>query len=243
VKKFAVIALSLGLLGALPTVQATPVSVDAGTFTFTYDDSFLAGSTFSTNGGLFTFSNLLYAAVAASPDVPVAAAGDNFNGWNGGIYPIVLTPKAGYQITGLTESASGAYLAVGGEGSAGVGGGFISNWLLLDGVYSLGQNVQGAGVMVTAGQVDSKPSFTVGGSLDFAQVMAAQNLQPGSVVLSSIDFSIYAAADGQGAAAGGWIKQYQLGITTAAVPEPETLGLLLAGLGVVGFKLGRRKQR
>jgi hypothetical protein len=247
VKKFAVIALSLGFMGVLPAAQATPVTVDAGTFTLTYDSSYLAGSSFSFDGGVFSFTGALANVSASAAGTPESYAGGSFNGWNGGVYPILLTPKAGYQIAGVAEAVSGIYSidggVAGGSGGAVVLGGFVSNWLLLDGVYTLGQNVQGNMFTALAGQVQGESAFKVGGAVDFSAAMSSLKLSPGAVVLSSIDFSFGALASGAGASASGTAEQYQLSVKTSMVPEPESLGLLLAGLGVVGFKLSRRQQR
>jgi hypothetical protein len=241
VKKFAVIALSLGLIGALPVAHAAVQTVDAGTFTLTYDDTFLAGSTFSSSGGSFTFSGALAALAAGAPYEATAVAYAGFNGWNGGVYPIVLTPKDGYVIAGVAESVAGAFSIVGGEGQAGVEGGFMSDWKLLNGVENLGVNMRGTQASVGAGESLVNVPFTVGGDLDFAPVMAALQLSPGAVVLSSIDFAFGLSASGLGASATGTVMQYQLDVKTAMVPEPESLGLALVGLCMAGFKLGRRK--
>ena len=233
-------------MGVLPAAQATPVTVDAGTFTLTYDDSFLAGTSFSLVGSVFSFSGALASVSASASGTSESYAGGSFNGWNGGVYPIVLTPKAGYQIAGVAESVSGTYSidggVAGGDGAAVVLGGFVSNWVLLDGVYTLGQNVKGTMVTALAGQTEVDAKFNVGGDVDFTAAIGALKLSPGAVVLSSIDFSFGALASGTGASASGTAEQYQLSVKTSMVPEPELLGLLLAGLGVVGLKLSRRQQ-
>jgi hypothetical protein len=245
VKKIAVAVLSLGLLGALPSAQAAAVSVDAGTFTFTYDDSFLAGSSFSSVGGVFTFSGLGYEAVALGDVVPMASSGGSFDGYFGNPAPILITPKAGYQITGLTESIAGRYLAAAGteQGNmAGAAGSAVSYWVYQNGVTPLGMNVVSQSGFVSAGDAQVGGTYSASGSLNFLPVIAAEHLAPGTIMLSATDIRASALAYGAGSGAAATVNQYQIGVQTAAVPEPETVALILAGLGVVGLRLGRRNQ-
>jgi hypothetical protein len=51
--------------------------------------------------------------------------------------------------------------------------------------------------------------------------------------------SYYYVVSGIGTGASGGF--YALASSVSAVPEPETLALMLAGLGIVGFKASRRK--
>ena len=245
-KKFAVAVLSLGLLGALPAAQAATVSVDAGTYTFSYDDSFLAGSSFSSLGNTFTFSNLGYLTGALGGISEVGVAGSSTNGYLNVGYPITITAKAGYQITGLTESVSGNYLAGAGAASdayAGVSGSLVSRWVYADGVVPLGQNTPSQAGYLVSGQ-SLFGSYTASGSLDFTPVIASEHLAAGgSIVLSSLDLQAFAVAHGAGSTAAVTLDKYRIGVQTTAVPEPETLALVLAGLGVVGLKTGRRNKR
>ena len=59
-KNVVIAALSAGLLGVLPAAQAASVSIDAGNYVLSYEDTFLTGATVSTSGGDVTFSNLSY---------------------------------------------------------------------------------------------------------------------------------------------------------------------------------------
>lgn len=244
-KKFAVALLSLGLLGALPAAQAASVTVDAGTYTFSYDDSFLAGSSFSSSGNTFTFSNLGYLASALGGVVDMNTSGGTFDSYNKP-FPIVITPKAGYQITGLSELVSGRYTAAAGSdagSAAGASGGLVSYWVYANGVTPLGQNTPNQVAFVTDGQNPIGGAYTASGTLDFTPVIASEHLAPGAVVLSALDLRATALAFGAGSGADASLNVYQIGVQTAAVPEPEVLALVLAGLGVVGLRMGRRSQR
>jgi hypothetical protein len=246
VKKIAVAVLSLSLLGALPSAQAAAVSVDAGTFTFTYDDSFLAGSSFSSAGGVFTFSGLNYLAAALGNVVPLSSSGGTFDGYFGKPAPILITPKAGYQIIGLTESVSGYYVAASGPDQssfAGAAGSVGSYWVYQNGVTPLDSKPASQGGFASAqGPTQIGGAYTASVSQNFLPTIASEHLAPGAIMLSATELRATAVAYGTGSGAVASLNQYQIGVQTAAVPEPEVLALVLAGLGVVGLRLGRRNQ-
>ncbi len=246
-KKFAVAALSLGLLSVLPAAQAATVSVDAGNYVFSYDDSFLTGSIFSAGSNVFTFAGLSYVASApGSSELTVAS----FDGYAGKPYPVVITPKAGYQIVGVTESIFGQAQATAGAGQgavAGVGAGLVSRWVLREGVFPLGQNTPfDVAAVALAGGPTVSGNYAVSGSLDFGPAISADNLAPGAVVLSALDLVLNTSASGVGSSAAGSLNTYQIGVRavpTAPVPEPQSVALLLAGLGFLGYRMASRKAR
>ncbi len=234
---------ALGLIGALSMAQAAPVTIDAGNFELTYQDELLAGLSVSYAGGVFSITG---------PGLPVYASGDaapsigelTANSYSG-IFPILLTPKAGYQISGLTESVLGSYSATVGQGEgsmAVVSAGLVSRWVHVDGLEGLSQNDPSVlAAWLNAGDGSVSGSFSASGSLDFA----ALNLAPGTVGLSDLSVFIGAMTVGGGSQASGLLTSYQIGVSvTPAIPEPEALAMLLAGLGVVGFALrGRAAKR
>lgn len=245
-KKFAVAALSLALLSVLPAAQAATVSVDAGNYVFSYDDSFLTGSIFASGGNVFTFAGLSYLASTPGNELSVAS----FDGYAGKPYPIVITPKAGYQIVGVTEAIFGQASATAGAGEgavAGVSAGLVSRWVLREGVFPLGQNTPfDVAAVAVAGGPTVSGNYAVSGSLDFGPAISADNLAPGAVVLSALDLVVNTAVSGVGGSATGSLIAYQIGVRaapTAPVPEPQSVALLLAGLGFLGYKLATRKGR
>lgn len=247
--KFAVALLSLGLLGALPAAHAAPVSVDAGTFVFSYDDSFMAGATFSYDAGVFRFSGLDYVAKAygGSVDTEAALSMGSFNSYEGRPFPISIVAKAGYQVTGLTETVLGSYSLQAGQGEDSVAGasiGLVSRWLYADGVVPLGQNTPfNISPVLSNGQGPVSGAFQASGALDFSSVIASEHLTPGTVVLSSLDVLAGTGAHNEGSSAIASMSQYQIGVVVSPVPEPESLGMLIAGLGLVGVMAGRRNNK
>lgn len=236
-KKFAVVALSLGLLGALPVAQAAAVSVDGGSFVLSYEDTFLPGSAVSVNAGVVTFSGLAYEALAVGGLFEVNGFYASFNGYAGQPYPIVITPKAGFDIASVTESIGGAFRASAGQpvGQAGAMTGLVSRWVTLNGADLQGQNTPSQLLAnLSAGQ-SAGDAYSVSGSLNIGA--------SGAIALSSLELLGGVGATGQGSVAYLALNQYQIGVRTAtAVPEPEVLAMVLAGFGVVGLKLRRSKQ-
>jgi len=125
---------------------------------------------------------------------------------------------------------------------AGASGSLVSYWVYQNGGTPLGQNVASQVGYLSAGQPQTGGAYTASASLNFLPVIASENLAPGTIILSSTDLRANAVAFGSGSVAGASLNQYQIGVQTAAVPEPETVALVLAGLGVVALKLGRRNK-
>lgn len=248
-KPVALALLSLSALAATPVVQAAPVNVDAGQYVITYDDAFLTGATVSFSSGLLRFDGLMVDATVNfwSGGEPVANY-IAFNSYEGRPFPLVLTPKAGFQISGLTETVTGLY-ALSGSGAAGqqewgplAGIGAASYWLHQPSMNMLGLNVSVDGPRTLQDGVVAGGGELLGsGSLDVLAEMQTQGLAPGAIALSAIELGAVAFAPAEGSAAHVRLTGYQLGVQVTAVPEPEVLGLMLAGLGVVGVSMARRR--
>ncbi len=235
-KKFAVAALVLGVSSLMSVAHAAPVTVDAATYTLTYDNSFLAGvPTVGVVGDAVTFSGAT--AVAASPLLgSPSIASYSIDSYEGRPFPIILTAKAGFKITGLTETVSGLYnvgVSPTAAGSAMSGAGFQSFWVAND-------VVQGNSGNQLLGSVssDTQP-FTSSGAYDVSGALALAS-SADKVNLSATGFMIFANTTGS-ALAQTTLSSYKLNVQTAAVPEPEMFGLMLAGLGVAAFSLRRHR--
>lgn len=235
-KKFAIAVLSLGLLGALPTAQAAAVTVDAGNYLLSYEDTFLPGATVSVSGGVVTFGGLNYNTSAVGGSVEVNGTIGSFDSYGSNPFPIVITAKAGYVFSGLVESVSGEHRATAGEAQdaqAGISAGLVSRWVTVEGVEPLGQNTPYTVIPVGPGQ-SSSGAFIASGALTFASA--------GPIGLSAIDLMAAAGATGQGSSASVSVNQYKIGAQVTAVPEPEVIALVLAGLGVVGYRTRRHER-
>lgn len=233
-KKFAVAALMLGVSSLMSVAQAAPVTVDAATYTLTYDDSFLSGSpTVGVAGDAVTFGGAT--AVAASPLLGSPSfVSYGIDSYNGKPFPIILTAKSGFKITGLTETVSGLYNAAVSPTAAGTamsGAGFQSFWVANDVVQGNSGNKLLANLSSDAQPFSSTGAYDVTGALSLASSASKVNL-------SATGFMIFANASGTGLAQ-TTLSSYKLNVQTSAVPEPEMLGLVLAGLGVAAFSLRR----
>ncbi|MBI5925767.1 MAG: PEP-CTERM sorting domain-containing protein [Aquabacterium sp.] len=235
-KKFAVAALMLAVSSSMSVANAAPVTVDAATYTLTYDNSFLAGvPSVGVVGDAVTFGGA--SAVAASPllGTPSVAA-YAIDSYNGNPFPIIVTAKAGYKITGLTETVSGLYNAFVSPTAAGTamsGAGFQSFWVANDVV----QGNSGSQLLANV-SADAQP-FSASGAYDVSGTLALAS-SASTVNMSATGFMIFADATGSGLAQTS-LSSYKLNVQTAAVPEPEMLGLMLAGLGVAVFSLRRHR--
>ncbi|HEX5371640.1 MAG TPA: PEP-CTERM sorting domain-containing protein [Aquabacterium sp.] len=235
-KKFAVAALMLGVSSVMSVANAAPVTVDAATYTLTYDDSFLAGSpSVGVAGDAVTFAGAT--AVTTSPLLGTPSiASYGIDSYNGNPFPIILTAKAGFKITGLTETISGLYNASVSPTAAGTamsGAGFQSFWVANDVVQGNSGNQLLANLSSDTQPFSSTGAYDVSGSLALASSASKVNL-------SATGFMIFSNATGA-ALAQTTLSSYKLNVQTSAVPEPEMFGLMLAGLGVAAFSLRRHR--
>ena len=228
-KKFATTALSLLMLGVVSLAHAVPVVVDAGTYTLTYDSSFLAiAPTVAVSGDAITFSDANAGLFVNGDEEQSLVA--YLDSYDGNPFPILLSAKSGYIITGLTETLSGQFKFGVNNGSAHAGAGVMSFW----GAGGVLKTNSGFVLLadINAGHVGG--SYDAFGSMTF--YTPTQN-----AALSAITLSMSAQTSGDGT---GHITadSYRLNVQTTAVPEPELLTLLLAGMGVVGFRVNRNRK-
>jgi hypothetical protein len=217
--------------------NAVPVTIDAGTYLLTYDDSFMPTVTVGAGGGV-TFSGASLLASDAGDATPTSYAVASLDSYGSNPILITVTAKAGYTITGLTESILGNYT----DSNNGVSGyavssaAFSSFWLTSSDVQWNNAGTVVGMAQALSGKQTVSGTYTVSGALDLAG--ATSLLQ-----LSAI--SLMASADAVGGSyATTSLSSYLLNVQTSAtsvVPEPESLGLVFAGLGIVGLQLARRR--
>ncbi len=234
-KKFSAIALVLGMSSVMSAVNAAPVTVSAATYTLTYDDSFLSGvPALAIVGDAVTFSGAT--AVASSPllGAPSVTA-YAIDSYDGKPFPIMLAAKAGFSITGLTETISGLYnasVSSTATGNAQSGASFQSYWV----ANNVVQGNSGSQLLANLSS-DTQPSSATG-SYDASGVLALASASD-KVNLSATGLTIFADASGSGLAQ-TTLSSYKLNVQTAAVPEPETLSLAMVGLGIALFSIRRQ---
>lgn len=215
------------LLAASPLAQAATQSVDFGPATLTYDDATdfggLSGSSSSSWGWGFEWTVPNTAQVSSFGPLQTLAVQ---------LPSFTLTANAGYTLTGVLSGFLGnlAYTEVGGATTGilayadiSVNGGPAVSWN-----GGLPWTLTGGGAGFNLGYFAGTLSQTLG---DYQSV----TISNASIVLSATGGSFSAiSANPQ--------NKLKIEFQAAAVPEPETYALLLAGLGVVGF-LARRRQR
>lgn len=207
----------------------------------------------------FTMTKIAAAAALAFASTGALAAADNFTGGNFTMYDSTGAVAGNFNdITGFVDTASMTWLV---DGSTAFFGG---QWTASGGtLYSAGTytvNVNGDGADAPAGS--ENVTFTVGagqmgGNINFAwgptkgiDVFNVWNITPGTTagtynwVSTDIDGN---GTPGLGMADGpfpGFEANFNFtnmtAATTAPIPEASTYGMMLAGLGLVGFAVRRR---
>jgi hypothetical protein len=210
-------------------------SVDAGNYTFSYDDSFwglASGTVFGQSGNTFTFSQLGYSASATG-----LRRGENaseFADWaNGGA--LSIQAKSGYQIQSIVSGAVGSIATTMG-GSAGayasVEANTFSQWNNSEGFSSdttIFSEKTGSGSLGAA-----NGSYQVSGITHFGGVQRAD--------LTYYQTSGSATVAGLGSSASATHDGAYFTVQVSAVPEPDTSAMFLAGLGVIGLLVRRRSR-
>jgi hypothetical protein len=228
-KSLLVLAFAAAFTGS---ASAAVQSVDAGNYTFTYDDSFWGiseGTVFGQSGNTFTFSNLGYSALMAGQ--PSGERSTDFSDW-AYVGAVSVQAKSGYQIQSIISgavgqiattvgSADGAYAYAAGDtftqwNSSGSIFSDTSVYSEKDGSVSLGMN----------------GSYNVSGSANLGGVRQADltYFQTGGwVAVAGINSSASISHDAT-----------YFTVQVSAVPEPDSYAMLLAGLGVIGALVRRR---
>ncbi len=234
------IACTLGLAGWMSQAQAATTTIDAGSVYFQVDSAFLPGISYSASSGQLTFNLTGYTATSGVLSEVVYDPST----YTGTQLPITIIAKQGYVITGLNESISGHFSAQSGteDNASAINTALLmSNWVQRD--------AQGAFVRTDLMGIDFQEvlHLTNGQSASGIQTMA-HTLNTGvlpqtdSLALGGLMFGVGAFAQGNGSLASSSLNAFSVNVQTAAVPEPGSVALVLAGLGVVLMVSRRRIQ-
>lgn len=218
------------------SASAGTQTVDAGSYTFSYDDSFWAGAV-SKVGNVFTFANLADQGYSA-----------NTRGTNIGSYAsfgdysyagVVVKAKAGNQISSIDTSFAGtltytlpnkpdAYVSY--DAYAG------TSWKTNKG--DTDRNSSGS----TSGTLRYDTSPVGSGQIGISATDAQNGLFLAGTTIATGEF--YAVASVSAYKTGTKIDltydTVSFAVAVTAVPEPESYAMLLAGLGLMGFVARRR---
>jgi hypothetical protein len=155
---------------------------------------------------------------------------------------------ASLALNGVTSIAAGAsVIFMESTGGAGIPN-FIANWFGANPAPAVGY-YSGSGIGLGTGG-DAVNIYDVAGVLQANVTFGASPTGPtfatfnNAAGLNNTAISLLSAvgADGAFVAAGNAVEIGSPGLITAAVPEPETYALMLAGLGLIGAFARKRRQ-
>ncbi|NTV69981.1 MAG: PEP-CTERM sorting domain-containing protein [Azonexaceae bacterium] len=214
----ALIATALISTSALAATQ----TLDAGNFTISYDDSAL---------GLFGTPVLTSSGIAFAP-----GGTPGFTAVNSVLQStaaLTITADAGYKLTSFNLNEKGSYFKVGDSSIVFVGGS-----LSLQDLANTNGNV--------VNNFSSSVPLTVSTTFDQHfktenwSASTSANLTSAKVNVSILDV-LGAIPGSNGGYASIGKSSVILDVTVAAVPEPQSFAMLLAGLGIVGAVARRRR--
>lgn len=207
--------------GALAATQ----TLDAGNFSITYDDVALG------KFGVLT---------ATASGVSFAPSGDGFSVESFGgiktsssVVALTITADAGYSLTGFNLTEYGSYLKFGAGSKVSAGGN-----LTVQDLVNTGNNVSKQ--IVVSAPLTNSTSFE---NLVSSPWSAGASAQVGTTKATVSIYNIlgaWAVASNDGYASIGKTNVV-LDVNVAAVPEPQSFAMLLAGLGIVGAVARRRR--
>ncbi|MEY4766670.1 MAG: hypothetical protein RI907_3343 [Pseudomonadota bacterium] len=244
VSKIAVAALAL--FGAHAAQAVVITTGDLGHYTITIDTSFFEATNVHAEAGGLTLGTSGYGVMAASDGARVGQFARNYGYADGETAsPVLITINAasGYVVTGVTESLIGTAYS-----NASVAGSVAKGILNYDSRWKSSAN-GGETFASNDGPLQALVIDAVGVSpetlRDFNLKLTTSfgNLAGATVTMSDASLTMLAKVIGGGAVSDFGLDKYKLNVTVSAVPEPESLALLLAGVGVVGLTMNRRKQQ
>lgn len=219
----ALIATALISTSALAATQ----TLDAGNYTISFDDSLLGlfGTPTLTASGDLAFSP------SGTPGFS-AQTGSGFDFTNSTV-ALTITADAGYQLTGFNLIEKGDYFKIGASSEVAV----LGQMRVQDLVNA---NVNLSNSITSAMPLNvTSSSFANLATTDWTALASIGQVATGKVVVSIENIlGAYVPVSGY-----AFIekKSVLLDINVTAVPEPQSFAMLLAGLGVVGAMVRRRR--
>jgi hypothetical protein len=229
-KSLLVLAFAAAFAGS---AGAAMQSIDAGNFTFTYDDSFWGiaeGTVFGRSDNTFTFSNLGYSASVAGQRSGESSS--DFLDWTY-VGAVSVQAKSGYLIDLITSGAVGRIATTVGSADgayAYAGADTYGQWNGRKDFYSdtsIYSEKTGGGSFGT-----KNGSYDVSGITNFGGVQQAD--------LTYFQTGGWVTVGGRNSSASISHDASYFSVQISAVPEPGNNAMLLAGLGVIGALMRRR---
>ncbi|MDQ1815278.1 PEP-CTERM sorting domain-containing protein [Massilia sp. CCM 9210] len=226
-------------LAAAPAFANGPITIDAATFSMENEWAYKADVITSDANGVTTIA-LTDAAMTLKTATTHYENGDGYNGWFG------ITLRPGYRMTGFSLSGTvlgelGPIRTPGGK----PGDGFTTNSAKIDLYASSSATGWSSKQTMQHSMVDgSIPFVLASGPLSLTGRVGLSMWSP--VNVTSTPYYPPGPPDGSSGPQVLTLSSMQilnptLTIYTSAVPEPETYGMLLAGVAVIGLVRRRRR--
>jgi hypothetical protein len=211
---------------------AATQSVDAGNYTFSYDDTFwgiASGTVFGQSGNTFTFSNLGYLASVAGQRSGEGAS--YFVDWTD-VGVVSVQAKSGYLIQSIVSGVAGGIATTIGSTSGAYATGEANTYSQWNNLQGLASDTLIYSEKSGSGSLGASGPYNVSGSANLGGVERAD--------LTYYQTNGWVTATGSGSSASISHDASYFTVQVSAVPEPDTYAMFLAGLGIMGTLVGRR---